>query len=108
MIRTMNYTLYYSPGAASLAVHWMLLELGVPYELKLIDIQSEQQFAPEFLKISPRGRLPVLVVDGRPYTESAALLMLLAERHPNAGLAPRPNEDDRAKWLETMVYLANG
>jgi glutathione S-transferase len=108
MIRTMNYTLYYSPGAASLAVHWMLLELGVPYELKLVDIQSDQQFAPDFLKVNPRGRLPVLVVDGRPYTESAALLMLLAERHPNAGLAPRPNEEGHAKWLETMVYLANG
>jgi glutathione S-transferase len=108
MIRTMNYTLYYSPGAASLAVHWMLLELGVPYDLKLIDIHSDQQFTPDFLKLSPRGRLPVLVVDGQPYTESAALLMLLAERHPNAGLAPRPNEEGRAKWLETMVYLANG
>ena len=51
--------------------------------------------------------MPTLVVDGEAYGESAALLMLLAERHPEAGFAPRPEEAGRARWLETMVYLAN-
>jgi glutathione S-transferase len=47
------------------------------------------------------------VVDGQAYTESAALLMLLAERHPEAKLAPPTGDTRRGKWLETMVYLAN-
>jgi glutathione S-transferase len=103
----MTYTLYYSPGSASLAVHWMLLELGVPFEAKLVDIDSNAQKAPEYLRLNPAGRVPTLVVDGVPHGESAALLMLLAERHPEKKFAPAPGASTRADWLETMIYLAN-
>lgn len=103
----MTYTLYYSPGSASLAVHWMLLELGVPFEAKLVDIDSNAQKAPEYLRLNPAGRVPTLVVDGVPHGESAALLMLLAERHPEKKFAPVAGASTRADWLETMIYLAN-
>jgi glutathione S-transferase len=103
----MTYTLYYSPGSASLAVHWMLLELGLPFEAKLVDIDSNAQKAPEYLRLNPAGRVPTLVVDGVPHGESAALLMLLAERHPEKKFAPAPGASTRADWLETMIYLAN-
>ncbi|MFO7304052.1 MAG: glutathione S-transferase family protein [Gammaproteobacteria bacterium] len=101
------YTLYYSPGAASMAVHWMLIELGVPFEAKRVNINAGEQRSPEYLRINPAGRVPTLLIDGIPYTESAALLMLLAERHPEKGLAPQPDAPARAAWLETMIYLAN-
>jgi glutathione S-transferase len=101
------YKLYFSPGTASLAVHWMLIELGVPFELERVDFATEGQKQPEFLELNPKGQLPVLVVDGRPCTESAALLMLLAERHPEAHLAPALGTPERTTYLETMVYLAN-
>lgn len=103
----MTYTLYYSPGSASLAVHWMLLELGLPFEAKLVDIDSNAQKAPEYLRLNPAGRVPTLVVDGVPHGESAALLMLLAERHPEKKFSPVPGASIRADWLETMIYLAN-
>lgn len=103
----MTYTLYYSPGTASMAVHWMLLELGVPFEAVRLDFDAAEQRDPAYLKLNPAGRVPTLVVDGQPYSESAALLMLLAERHPDAGLAPPPGDLQRAKWLEMMVWLAN-
>lgn len=103
----MTYTLYYSPGAASLAVHWMLLELGVPFEAKLVDIDANAQKSPEYLRLNPSGRVPTLVVDGVPHGESAALLMLLAERHPEKKFAPAAGAATRADWLETMIYLAN-
>ncbi|VWC62379.1 glutathione S-transferase [Burkholderia lata] len=103
----MSYVLYYSPGAASMAVHWMLIELGVPFETRFVDIDSGAQHAPEYLRLNPAGRVPTLVVDGKPRTESAALLMLLAERHPEPGLAPHPGAPERAEWFETMIYLAN-
>lgn len=103
----MSYTLYYSPGSASLAVHWMLLELGVPFEAKLADIDSGANKSPEYLRLNPAGRVPTLVIDGVPQGESAALLMLLAERHPERKFAPPPGAATRADWLETMVFLAN-
>lgn len=103
----MSYTLYYSPGAASMAVHWMLIELGIPFEAVLVEIDAGAQRAPEYLRVNPAGRVPTLVVDGAPRTESAALLMLLAERHPEASLAPAPGMPERSAWLETMLFLAN-
>ncbi|MFM0391723.1 glutathione S-transferase family protein [Paraburkholderia phytofirmans] len=101
------YVLYYSPGAASMAVHWMLIELGISFESQLIDIDAGRQHDPAYLRLNPAGRVPTLMVDGTPRHESAALLILLAERHPEAALAPEPGSADRAAWLEMMVYLAN-
>jgi glutathione S-transferase len=101
------YLLYYSPGAASMAVHWMLIELGVAFDTQLVDIDAGQQHDPAYLRLNPAGRVPTLMVDGAPRHESAALLMLLAERHPDAALAPAPGSAERAAWLEMMVYLAN-
>lgn len=103
----MSYVLYYSPGAASMAVHWMLIEMRVPFEARLVDIDAGQQHDPQYLRLNPMGRVPTLAVDGSPRHESAALLMLLAERHPEAALAPASGSADRAEWLELMIYLAN-
>ena len=103
----MDYLLYYSPGAASMAVHWMMIEMGIPFDTHLVDINVGNQHNPDYLRLNPSGRVPTLVVDGTPRHESAALLMLLAERHPEAALAPEPGSADRAAWLELMIYLAN-
>ena len=103
----MTYALYYSPGAASMAVHWLLLDAGIPFEARLINIDEGAQHDPEYRRLNPAGRVPTLVVDGVPRHECAALLMLLAERHPDAGLAPAPGSADRAEWLELMVFMAN-
>ncbi|HDR9487764.1 TPA: glutathione S-transferase family protein [Burkholderia aenigmatica] len=103
----MSYILYYTPGAASMAVHWMLLELGVPFETRLVDIDTGAQRNPEYLRLNSSGRVPTLVIDGIPRGESTALLMLLAERHPSSGFAPQPNSPERSEWFETMIYLAN-
>jgi glutathione S-transferase len=102
----MSYVLFYAPGTASFAVHWMLVELGVAFEAERIDLKSGEQRTPAFLKLNPEGRVPALVVDGEAHAESAALLMWLAERHPEAGFAPTPSAPGRGKWLETTVWLA--
>lgn len=103
----MDYRLYYSPGAASMAVHWMLIEMGIPFDVQLVDIDAGNQRNSDYLQLNPAGRVPTLVVDGAPRHESTALLMLLAERHPEAALAPAPGSADRPAWLELMIYLAN-
>ncbi|WP_158916544.1 glutathione S-transferase family protein [Caulobacter sp. S45] len=101
------YSLYYSPGTASLAVHWMLIELGVPFELRLVDIETKAQRSPEYLAINPSGQVPAMVIEGVAYAECAALLMLLAERHPERGFAPPPGDPQRAAYLQWMIYFAN-
>ena len=101
------HQLYYSPGTASLAVHWMLMEIGAPFELVLTDTATGAQKHPDYLKLNPSGVVPTLIVDGAPVCEVAAILMLLAERHAEAGLAPAAGAPGRAAYLQWMVYLAN-
>jgi glutathione S-transferase len=101
------YTLYFAPGSASMVVHLALLEIGLPYRLEKVDLEKDEQRSPAYLRINPRGQVPTLIVDGRPQHESAALLMLLAERHPEAGLAPAPGEPGRADWYQWVVFMAN-
>jgi glutathione S-transferase len=101
------HTLYYSPGAASMVVHWLLIELGVPHALELVDTSTGAQKAPGYLALNPNGVVPTLVVDGRPMFEAAALLVSLADRHPEAGLAPAPGSPLRAQFHQWMFHLAN-
>lgn len=101
------YTLYYSPGTASMVVHMALIETGVPYELEPVDIEQGAQRDPAYLALNPRGVVPTLVIDGRPRHESAALLLMLADRHPDAGLAPPPGSTEREAFQQWLVYLSN-
>jgi glutathione S-transferase len=101
------YTLYGSPGTASMCVHWMLIEMGVPFDFVSLDFEKSDQKKPGYLKINPTGHVPALVIDGTAYGEAAALLMILAERHPDAKLAPAIGAPDRAAYLQWMTYLTN-
>ena len=103
----MDTTLYYAPGAASLLVHWLLIELDVPHALRLVDTAAKAQKSPEYLALNPNGVVPTLVLDGQPQYEAAALAMLLAERNPDALLAPLPDDSRRADYLQWMFNLAN-
>jgi glutathione S-transferase len=103
----MSYTLYGSPGTASMCVHWMLIELGVPFEFVSLDFSKNATKDPSYLKINPGGHVPALVIDGQAYAETAALLMILAERHPERGFAPEIGDSGRALYLQWMIILAN-
>jgi glutathione S-transferase len=99
--------LYYAPGAASLLVHWLLIELDVPHELLLVDTAAGAQKRPEYLALNPNGVVPTLVHDGKPMYEAAALAMTLADRHPRAALAPAHDDAARAQYNQWMFHLAN-
>ena len=99
------YTLYFSPGTASMAVHWLLLELAVPHELVRVDLGGNEQKSSAYLKLNPSGVVPTLIIEGVPRYECAALLMLLAERHPEAGFEPAAAA--RADYLIWTVHFAN-
>ncbi len=102
------YKLYASPATASLAVHWMLIELGVAFDVEMLDFARGQQRSADYLRLNPTGAVPTLIVDGQAVGETGAILMLLAERHPEFGFAPPVGTAARAEWLQDMVWLANG
>jgi glutathione S-transferase len=101
------YSLFYSPDRASLAIHWMLIELGVPFKAHLVDFATNAHKSADYLRLNPDGMVPTLVIDGKPYFESAALALLLAERHPEGGLCLAPGAPGRADYLQWMLYFAN-
>lgn len=100
-------TLYYSPGAASLLVHWLLIETGAEFELRRVDTQAGEQKQPAYLALNPNGVVPTLVDDGAVRAEAAAIALTLADAHPQAGLAPLPGSPARAAYTQWMFHLAN-
>ncbi len=101
------YTLYGSPSTAGTAIHWMLLELDVPFDLKLLDFDKAEHKTPDYLALNPDGVVPTLIVDGAPITQMAGIATLLAERHPEAGFAPPVGAAERAEYLSWTLWLAN-
>jgi len=101
------YQLHYFPGNASLMPHMLLRELGVPFELALIDRAKEGHKSAEYLRMNPTGRIPLLLHDGKPIYETAAISLYLADNHPAAGLAPGVSDADRGDYLKWMVLFTN-
>lgn len=81
-------TLYYAPGACSLASQIALQEAGADYTPHRINMAAGEQRTPEYLKINPHGRVPALMADGHVITENPAILSYIAERFPEARLIP--------------------
>jgi glutathione S-transferase len=90
-----------------MCVHWMLIELGEPHERVLVDIEAGEHRKPEYLGLNPSGVVPTLLIDGKPLGESAALCMILAERHPQAGLAVPVGHEQRAAYISWLFFLSN-
>ena len=101
------YTLYYYPGNASLFPHMLLREIGVPFELAMVDRAQGAQHSPEYLKLNPHGRIPVLVDGSTVLFETAAIALYLCDMHPEAGLAPPVGTQARAQFYKWMVHLTN-
>lgn len=81
--------LFYSPGACSLAIHAALEQAGADYQAVDVDLRQKLPLQPDYLRLNPQGRVPTLVVDGRPLTEVTAIADFLDGRFPSAGLLPR-------------------
>jgi glutathione S-transferase len=94
------YTLYYSPGACSMAVHVILNEIGADFKLENTALAEGRNRTPEFLKMNPRGQVPVFVDDGRPLRECASIITHLVEKH-NSDLLPKSGFERTAaiEWL---------
>lgn len=88
----------------------MLEETGVPYDVHTVDLGKNEQFAPEFLKVSPNNRIPAIVdrdADSGPVSifESGAILIYLAEK---TGKFLAPKGEQRARTLEWLMWQMSG
>lgn len=99
-------TLYFSPGACSLASHIGLEESGAPYELKPVLLAKGEQRTEAYLKINPRGKVPALDVDGKVLVENTAILTYLARRFPEKKLMPA-DPFEEARCIATMCWFSS-
>jgi len=100
-------TLYYSPGACSMASHIGLEEAGAPFEGKLVALAKGEQRTPDYLKINPRGKVPALKLDdGGVLTENTAILTYLARSFPEKNLMPKDLLGE-VRCISTMAWLSN-
>lgn len=96
--------LYYNPQSRATVAKWMLDECGADYEIVPIDLQQREQKSPEFLQINPSGKLPALVDGDSKLFENVAICLYLADKFPEADLAPRLDTPERGRYLSLMVY----
>ena len=99
--------LYYTASTCSLATHIVLEEVGADYSTVRIDFATAQQTSPEYLKINPKGRVPALVTDEGILTETPAMLVYVAQRFPQARLAPMDDPFFFAQIQSFNSYLCS-
>lgn len=101
--------LYYAPGACSLSPHIVLRELGLQFDLERVDLATKKTTSgADFLKINPKGYVPALQFDdGEVLTEGAAIVQYLADRKPDARLAPPGGSLPRTRLQEQLNFLAS-
>ena len=98
--------LHYYPDNASQFPHMMLREIGCPFELRLVDRDHGAQNSAAYLKLNPNGKIPVLVDDGEAIFETGAIGLYLADKFPEAGLAPPPGVARPGAYYKWMVFMA--
>lgn len=99
-------TIHGAKGSGSVAVEAALTLLGLPYDLVEVPMTSAEALQAAVGPVNPMMQVPALVLpSGELITESAAMLIGLADLHPDARLAPSPTDPKRAQFLRWMVYI---
>jgi glutathione S-transferase len=100
-------TLFFSPGACSLAPHIALFELGLNHKTEKVDIRAKQFSGGDYRQINPKGSVPVVKLDsGELLTEAAVILQFLADQKPSAEMLPIAGTFDRVRAQEWLNYIA--
>lgn len=101
------YKLFYASESASMGVRVLLEEIGADYELLPTSVEAGEPRPAAQLAINPNGWVPVLMWEDRAMYECAAITIFLGDRHPEAGLAPGPEDAARGVYLQTLVYFSS-
>ncbi|MFC1680427.1 glutathione S-transferase family protein [Pseudomonadota bacterium] len=101
------YILFWEEMSGAIAPQAMFEEMGIDYEKTVVDMAAGEHHSPEYLAVNPTGQVPALKLpDGKVIGESAAMVLVLGERHPDAQLVPLPGDSDRSKFLYWLLFLA--
>ncbi len=103
----MSIQLYYAPHTCAMAPYITLTEAGADFEVKALNFRAGQNRSDEYLKLNPKHKVPLLVVDGEPLSENAAIQLWIARRYPQANLLPA-NPWDEVKAVSVMSWCASG
>jgi glutathione S-transferase len=102
------YKLYWHRDTSSTAAMAILEEIGQPFDMQELIWERGDTETPEYLKVSPLGLFPALELgDGTSMFESAAMVQILCDRHPEINLVPLNDELDRPRYLQWLYYLSN-
>ena len=101
------YKLYWAKSMGSMVAEVLFEEIGVEYERLPIDMENEGNRSAEFLAVNPLGQIPTLVLpDGTVMTESAAMVLQITDRHPEAKLAPPAGSPEGARFQRWLLFMA--
>ena len=100
-------TLYFAPGASSMAPHIALHEIAAPFAAVAVSFRNNETRGADFLAVNPEGKVPTLLIDGRALTEVAGTLYYLARRFPEARLMPRDDPEAEARVISWMSFVAS-
>jgi glutathione S-transferase len=107
MLSAMSLRLHFRPGTASMAPHAALAEIGVEYELVEVVRDDAGNSTADYLALNPTGKIPTLEDDGLVVTESAAILLHLGDRYPDARLVPPVGTTERSELYRSLLNLTN-
>ena len=96
--------LYHANPSRSSTIRWMLEEIGVPYEVRRLNLREGDGQKPAFLAINPMGKVPVIEHGGAVISEVAAIATYLADAFPEAKLAPPIGDPRRGPYLKWMFF----
>ena len=103
----MKLTLCYAPQTCATVPFITLTEAGADFEVMNLNSRSGQLRSPEFLKLNPKHKVPVLIIDGEPLTENLALQVWIARQYPQARLLPA-DPMQYVKALSVMSFCGSG
>ncbi|GAA6623826.1 glutathione S-transferase family protein [Scytonema sp. NUACC26] len=96
--------LYYIPTTRAVRPQWLLEEMGISYEL--VNVSMEMTKQPEYQKLHPHGKVPVLIDGEVTIFESAAICAYLTDKYPTFRLAPSPDSPHRAYYFQWLFYAS--
>jgi glutathione S-transferase len=103
----MQIDLYYAPNTCALAPYVTLTEAGAAFDVHPLNFSKDQQRSPEYMRLNPKHKVPLLIVDGKPLTESTAIQVWIARNFPSARLLPSDPWDE-LRAVSIMSWCSSG
>ncbi len=103
----MSLVFYHSPNSRSSSVRVLLEELGATYDMRVLNMKAGEQRGAAFLAVNPMGKVPAIVDDGALVTEQVAIFLYLADKFPQARLAPAIGDPLRGPYLRFMAFYSS-